>query len=171
MVSALRVESKLVTFPLTMLEVRRYQANDYDLVWTLHRVALQQVGAYLGDGPWNDDLRDIENHYLRNLGEFLVGQFQGQIVAMGAFRRTDSHRAEIKRMRVHPDFQRRGIGQLLYSALEARARTLGYTVLYLDTSVHQLAAQKFYQKNGFTESGQVVLYGLDSILYEKNLIV
>lgn len=152
-----------------MLEVRRYQPNGYKFVWALHRIALQQVGADLGDGPWDNDLRDIENHYLRNNGEFLVGLVLGRIVAMGAFRRTDSHRAEIKRMRVHPDFQQRGFGQIILEALEARARTLGYTVLHLDTSTQQLSAQNFYQKNGFIKSGQVVLYGVDSILYEKNL--
>jgi GNAT superfamily N-acetyltransferase len=40
---------------------------------------------------------------------------------MGAFRRTDPERAEIKRMRVHPDYQGRGFGQIILSELEARA--------------------------------------------------
>ena len=51
-------------------------------MWALHRVALQQVGADLGDGPWDYDLQDIENHYLRNSGEFLVVLVQGRIVAI-----------------------------------------------------------------------------------------
>ena len=51
---------------MTTLEIRRYQDNDYKNVWTLHLVAMQQVGAYRGDGAWDNELRDIENHYLRN---------------------------------------------------------------------------------------------------------
>jgi len=44
-----------------MLEIRRYQAGDYDEVWDLHILGLQRVGAYLGDGPWDNDLRHIED--------------------------------------------------------------------------------------------------------------
>ncbi len=73
-----------------MLEIRRYQDNDYDAVWTLHLLGMQQVGAYRTEGSWDNDLRDIENHYSRKKGEFLVGLFQENLVAMGAFRQTDS---------------------------------------------------------------------------------
>jgi hypothetical protein len=51
---------------------------------------MQQVGAYRTEGSWDNDLRDIENHYSRKKGEFLVGLFQENLVAMGAFRQTDS---------------------------------------------------------------------------------
>ncbi len=53
---------------------------------------------------------------------------------MGALRRTTNEWAEIKRMRVHPDFQRRGFGQMILEALEARAVALGYAALHLDTT-------------------------------------
>jgi N-acetylglutamate synthase-like GNAT family acetyltransferase len=59
--------------------------------------------------------------YLKNQGEFLVGVCEGRIVAMGALRRTTNERAEIKRMRVHPDFQRCGFGQMILEALETDA--------------------------------------------------
>ena len=56
--------------------------------------------------------------------------------------------------------------------LEARARTLGYQTLHLDTSVVQLPAQKLYEKNGYREVGRD-MYGehgqLEVILYEKQL--
>src|SRR5947209_4379740 len=114
-----------------MLEIRRYQASDYDEVWNLHVLGLQHVGAYLGTGPWDNDLHQIEQAYLLNRGEFLVGTIDGCIVAMGAFRKTSDERAEIKRMRVHPDFQRRGYGQTILDELEQRAKRAGYTLLHL----------------------------------------
>ena len=152
-----------------MLEIRRYQADDYNEVWHLHVWALQLVGAYLGSGPWDNDLLDIEQAYLHNGGEFLVGTVHERIVAMGAFKKTSPERAEIKRMRVHPDFQRRGYGQIMLDELERRAKTAGYALLHLDTSVVQTAAQKLYVKNGYKETGRVILGGLECILFEKSI--
>lgn len=152
-----------------MLEIRRYEPGDQGAVWKLHVLGLQQVGAYAGDGPWDDDVRHIESAYLNNHGEFLVGRWEGRIVAMGALRRTDERRAEIKRMRVQSDFQGRGFGQSILMALEARARELGYTTLHLDTSTIQVAAQKLYLKNGYQEIERRMHLGMLCIFYEKEL--
>jgi GNAT superfamily N-acetyltransferase len=151
-----------------MLRIRRYKAEDREEVQALHKLALEQVGVYIGSGRWDSDLDDIEGVYLKG-GEFLVGECEGRIVAMGAFRRTSPERAELKRMRVHPDFQKRGFGQKILDALEKKARELGYTTLHLDTAVKQVAAQKLYAKNGYRETGRTVLGGFDAILYEKRL--
>lgn len=59
-----------------------------------------------------------------------------------------------KRMRVVPNFQRRGFGQAILAALETKARDMGYRTLHLDTSVKQPAAQQFYAKNGYAETGR-----------------
>jgi len=146
-----------------MLEIRRYESSDYDEVWNLHVSGLQNVGAYLGNGPWDNDLYNIEDAYLHNRGEFLIGIYEGRIVAMGAFRKTSEELAEIKRMRVHSDFQGRGFGQIILDELETRALALGYTKLHLDTSVVQIAAQKLYMKNGFKETGREVHRGLKEV--------
>ena len=88
---------------------------------------------------------------------------------MGALRRTNTERAEIKRMRVHPTHQGHGYGQLILEELEARARTLGYRILHLDTSILQIPAQRLYEKNGFSEVGRDKYQQLEVILYEKRL--
>ena len=153
-----------------MLEIRRYIDTDHDDVWDLHILGLQTVGAYLGSGPWDDDLHNIENVYLNNRGEFLVGTYEGRLIAMGALRKTTDELAEIKRMRVHPDVQGRGYGQRILDELEARAVALGYTTLHLDTSIVQIAAQHLYRKNGFKEMGRVMMHGwLECILFEKRM--
>ena len=152
-----------------MFTLRRYTPADQKALEHLHVHAIQQAGAYLGRGPWDDDVYAIEEMYLNNQGEFLIGEWNGTFVAMGALRRTSPERAEIKRMRVHPDYQGRGIGQIILSELEASARTLGYKTLHLDTSVVQLAAQRLYEKNGYHEVGRDIYGGLEVILYEKSL--
>jgi ribosomal protein S18 acetylase RimI-like enzyme len=152
-----------------MLTIRRYTSADQAAVEHLHVFVIQQAGAYLGRGPWDDDVYDIEKHYLNNQSDFLVGEAEGRLIAMGAFHRTSPTRAEIKRMRIHPDYQGRGFGQLILSELEARARANGYTILHLDTSIVQVVAQKLYEKNGFHEVGRDMYQELEVILYEKTL--
>ena len=152
-----------------MFTLRRYTPADREAVEYLHVHAIEQAGAYLGRGSWDDDVYAIEETYLNNHGEFLIGEWNGVFVAMGALRRTGSERAEIKRMRVLPAYQGRGLGQIILSELEARARALGYKTLHLDTSVVQLPARRLYEKNGFREVGRDRYQGLEVILYEKEL--
>ena len=161
-----------------MFTVRRYTTSDQEAVEHLHISAIQQIGAYLGRGPWDDDVYAIEETYLRSGGEFLIGEDDGLFEAMGALKHTGAQRAEIKRMRVVPAYQGRGYGQRILDELEARARALGYQTLHLDTSTLQIPAQKLYEKNGFREVGRDTYrqqLGPDSyqmlevILYEKQL--
>jgi ribosomal protein S18 acetylase RimI-like enzyme len=152
-----------------MLNIRRYQPSDHAAVWDLHKTALLAAGAYIEGSAFDADLYQIEAVYLDGYGEFLIGTIQDRIVAMGALRRTDPARAEIKRMRVHADFQRQGFGQAIYTALEKRAQELGYSVLHLDTAVVLVGAQHFYAKNGFKEVRRGKLGILDCIFYEKRI--
>jgi len=162
-----------------MFTLRRYAPTDQGAVEHLHVSAIQQTGAYLGRGLWDDDVYAIEEVYLKNGGEFLIGECDGLFVAMGALKRTSPERAEIKRMRVHPNYQGRGYGQRMLYELEVRARSLGYQILHLDTSILQIPAQKLYEKNGFREVGRDTYRQqvggdtsqlLEVILYEKPLV-
>jgi hypothetical protein len=67
--------------------IRTFETEDLKQVLNLHRVAMEEIGAYKGDGPWNDDLKEIDTHYLQNGGVFLVGVVGVSVAAMGAFRR------------------------------------------------------------------------------------
>jgi ribosomal protein S18 acetylase RimI-like enzyme len=147
-------------------EIRRYRTTDHDAVVDLHLLALRQVHAEAGRGRWDDDLDDIENVYLDGTGEFLVATQQDRLVGMGALRRFDDRTGEIKRMRVHPDFQRQGIAQAILDLLTEQARGIGYRKLRLDTTILQTAAQALYEQNGFVVIARVVLGGVESIVYE-----
>lgn len=123
----------LVTFA-----IRRYVADDRPAVRSLHDVALHAVDAHGGRGPWDDDLDHIPAVYLAPGGEVLVGCWDGQLVAMGGLQRVDDSTAQIKRMRVHPEFWRRGFARLLLAELEMRARRLGVTTVRLDTPIDRM---------------------------------
>jgi ribosomal protein S18 acetylase RimI-like enzyme len=138
-------------------------------MWELHNLSLNQVGAHAGNGPWDDDLHHVENEYLEKGGEFLVGTTGNKIVCMGALLKKSGTTAEIKRMRVHPDYQRRGFGQKMLVELERCASRIGYSHLYVDTTTKQVPAQKLYEKNSYIESGRYDFAGFKVIRYEKNL--
>ncbi|MDD5191083.1 MAG: GNAT family N-acetyltransferase [Dehalococcoidales bacterium] len=151
------------------LVIRRYLPEDKAAVWQLHYDALRPTGAMLPGGPWNDDFNEIPAHYLIDGGDFLVGLIGDNIVCMGALRKKSDSVGEIKRMRVHPDFQHQGYGQVILDKLENIAKEYGYTSLVLDTTTKQIQAQNFYQKNGYHETNRTVYAGLEIIFYEKRL--
>ncbi len=155
--------------PSDVLEVRRYQATDRDDVWRLHLLALEPTGAIPRSAGWADDLRRIDDEYLDGGGEFLVGMIERMVVAMGALRRASMTCAEIKRMRVHPDHQRRGLVQRILGELESRASEIGLSTLHLETTVQQHAARELYIKNGYTEDGRATAEGFEVVRYEKTI--
>lgn len=152
---------------MASLKIRRYESRDFGRVMDLHAHVMKYAGVYKGDGPWDADLQDIENVYFNDNGVFLVGEFSGRIVVMGAFQKSENGLAEVKRMRVESALQGKGYGRLLLRTLEKMAKKFGYRGFHLETSVLQITAQKFYIKNGFKEVGRMVIEGFDCILFEK----
>ena len=138
---------------MNQLKIRRYEPSDNDAVWQLHWLGLAEIGIKPNPGPLDQDFKDIENIYLKD-GDFIVGEIDGKVVASGALKKVRNGIAELKRMRVHPDFQSRGFGQAILDELEKRAKRLGFKKIVLDTSKGWIKAQKFYKKNGYIEIGR-----------------
>jgi len=148
--------------------IREYEARDAAAVWRLHVEALSAVGA-LYPGPWDDDFNRITELYFNPGGTFLVGELDGSIVAMGALRCIDPVTAEIKRMRIRPDLQRRGFGSLMLQALERHAARRGFCHLELDTTTEQHGARAFYEKHGYHAVEARPAGHADQIIYKKTV--
>ena len=155
--------------PAVMMKIHRYLSTDHDAVWELHNVALPQIGAHAGNGPWDGDLHRIEAEYISPGGEFLVGTSGGRTVAMGALLRHSASQASIRRMRVHPDVQRRGLGRQMLSALEQRAAELGFRTLTLETTVQQAPAIQLYSRSGYEEVGRSNKAGFKVVEFQKKI--
>jgi ribosomal protein S18 acetylase RimI-like enzyme len=152
------------------LRIRRFRGSDLEVVFTLHKIGLAQVGLAPGDGVYyDDDFPHISEIYLEDRGEFLVGEVVGRVIAMGGLRRVDHTTAEMCRLRVHPHFQRRGYGTLIVRRLEGRARELGYVRLCGDTTDRQVAALALYRKAGWREVRRETRPGAVVIYVEKRL--
>ncbi len=150
-------------------EIREFHPDDQAAVWELHRLGLQQYGVDRGDGPWDDDLRDIPTVYGQNRGQFLVAFDGERLIGMGGVRRVDADVAEIKRMRVRPEFQRQGIGTAILERLESTDRRLGFRTLVLDTTELQIPAQRFYERHGFVKLSRSNAQRRGVIEFQKRL--
>ena len=152
-----------------MLGLRRFEESDFDAVWALHDAALEDAGAHGGHGPWEDDLRDIPGTYLEAVGEFLVAIDGDELIGMGGLLRHGDGVWEIRRMRVAPEAQRKGIGRWILEELESRAGERGAETVALDTTEAQTAARRFYEAAGYRETGRRETGGFVFIDLAKNL--
>jgi len=163
--------------------LRRYRPADRERVEAVMESALRDAGVHFEEAPPDAD-GTLTEEYLDSGGEFLVGEVDGRIVATGAFRPPGGFvteclddvkegAAEIKRMHVAPDYQRRGYGQHVLDELQRRARNRGHTVLVLNTSSIQTPAHRFYESNGFAEIGREPVgaggKSFDLVFYRKSL--
>jgi GNAT superfamily N-acetyltransferase len=105
-------------------------------------------------GSGDDDPTDPAQFVLP-AGTFLVGYVDDVPVATGAWRRVALSRlgtsevAELKRMHVVPEAQRRGFAREILTALEASARSAGLEALILSTGLGQPEAIAFYEASGY----------------------
>lgn len=152
-----------------MIQVRRYSTADHDHVWRVHLLCISEAGVEPTHKHYHD-IFHIEEQYMQNGGEFLVGtDHHGNILAMGGLKRLDDNTAEIKRLRVHPSHQKKGYGQLLLSKLETCAAEFGFQQIYLDALSNQHGAHKLFQKKGYAEKGPAIIDGFNVIVFEKSL--
>ena len=70
-------------------------------------------------------------------------------VGCGALREIEPGVGEIKRMFVLPQARGRGAARRILEALEASARTLGYSAVRLGTGVRQPEARALYESSGY----------------------
>ncbi|MDY0872865.1 GNAT family N-acetyltransferase [Dongia rigui] len=71
------------------------------------------------------------------------------------------HRAEVRKLLVHPDFRRRGIARALMAEIETHARRLARSLLTLDTRSGD-AAEPLYRDLGFDVAGMIPGYCRDT---------
>lgn len=165
---------------MTDLYVRQYEPGDADAVWDLHERALRDVGAYDEAYAHLDaDLRAVREAYFDAGGTFLVGERDGDLVAMGgvqpsvavAVHESDPATGVVRRMRVDPAHQRQGYGATILRELEARARDRGFERLVLDTRPDQTAAIALYESFGYEETGREPVEATDDtiVYYRKEL--
>ena len=133
----------------------------------LHRSAI--VGFTLGMSQQEDeaDLVAIEQVYLRDGGEFLIGFINERLVAMGGFKKLADTSAELRRMRIERELQGRGCGTQLLRELERLAFQSGILTLRLDTARRRPLTLEFYRKHGYQETGLGFYGEVETVQFSK----
>jgi GNAT superfamily N-acetyltransferase len=155
-----------------MLQIRRYRPGDNKVVRELNDAGVAQMDlpVDIRTVPNIDsDFDDIEGVYINNHGDFIVGLQDGEIVAMGAFKKRTPECAEFKRLRIRPDCQRKGYGEVIMHKLAELAAEMGYTEGFLDTLTTNIRAQQLFEKLGWVKSGGGEIGPFDLYYYSIKL--
>ena len=86
-----------------------------------------------------------------------------ELAGIGALKRLDEQRGELKSMRVDDRFRGTGVGRALLRHIVEEARGRGMTSLWLETgsTAEVLPAKRLYESEGFVECGPFEGYALD----------
>lgn len=133
-----------------MLEILRVGYDHPDAVMLMERVQAIYVELYgSGDAATMDPAE-----FTPPAGEFFVGYVEGRPVASGAWRQRGdvpglATVAELKRMYVVEEAQRRGHARTMLAHLEAAAAAAGHAVLVLNTGPLQPEGIALYRSSGY----------------------
>jgi GNAT superfamily N-acetyltransferase len=131
----------------SMVRLRALPYDDPVAQSLVERVQWEYVQRY--GGP--DDAVVDPAEFLPPYGLFLVAEVDGVPAGCGAWRVYPPGGAEVKRLYVTPDFRRRGVAQVLMSALESSAARAGHRSVVLNTGDRQPEALAMYEGLGYEE--------------------
>jgi GNAT superfamily N-acetyltransferase len=152
------------------VEIRRESFDSEAATALADALEAELLATYEGD-PGSGGLPAASIFEPVNGGAFLIGRIDGEAVACGGVARYDEVTGEIRRMYVVPGERGRGRSRRVLEALEDEARTLGYSLVRLETGKLQAAAIGLYISAGF---GPIPRYGAfaddpKSVCFEKRL--
>lgn len=105
------------------------------------------------------DLKAIPAFYQVNNGNFWVALSNNKVVGTIALLDIGEHLGALRKMFVQKDFRGKawGVGQSLLNTLLDWAKNKNFKEIYLGTTEKFVAAQRFYEKNGFEEVDKELL--------------
>jgi putative acetyltransferase len=129
------------------------------------------TGPYL---PEQHHYLPLEQLFEDNV-RFFVARVDDTAVGCGGVALYDGF-AEVKRMYTRTTIRRQGVASALLRRLEDEAKGAGYSLLRLETGVHQAEALGFYERAGFERCDPFGDYAVmpprsieTSVFYEKSI--
>ena len=99
------------------------------------------------------DLNEIPEFYQRNNGNFWIAKIDNKIIGTISLLDIGHRKGALRKMFVSKNYRGKeyGTGQKLLTTLLEWTRYKGITEIFLGTTEKYIAAQRFYEKNGFKE--------------------
>lgn len=134
--------------------VRLWEPDDREAVVSVLGQVLTEYGLNFEPEDADEDVVNVQSHYMDRGGEFWVIEKDGKIVGTAAFfplhDRPDV--AEIRKMYLLPAARGQGLGRKLLTLLEDRAREQGFTYARLETAAVLKEAIALYESAGYTSA-------------------
>ena len=113
----------------------------------------------LGLGPdgvkkFASELRNDWRHYSGEKGRFYLLLVDGSVRGMGALKHVSNAVCELKRLYIKPMYRCNGFGKMLICRLINDARSLGYSMIRLETADFMTEAIRIYESLGFERVDQ-----------------
>ncbi|MBT3610114.1 MAG: GNAT family acetyltransferase [Gammaproteobacteria bacterium] len=123
------------------MQIRPYQASDLAQVLALWRACNLTIAA-------NDPRKDIERKLAVSPEMFLLGEFEGKVVA-SVMTGYEGHRGWINYLAVAPSHRRKSYGRLMMAAAEQLLDELGCPKINLQVRSANASVVAFYASLGY----------------------
>lgn len=152
------------------IQIGRDNLRDGQVVSLLNQ-HLSQMGQY---SP-KESIHALDNKQLKDASiSFWSARVEDRVVGCGALKAFAPRCGEVKSMKTHPAYIRKGIAALLLEAIISEAKIRGYRALYLETGTHEAfnPAVALYRSFGFNLSQPFGEYQFDpySQFFKKSLL-
>ena len=136
-------------FNVDRVAVRLAAQRDHQAVRQLFRAGMAE-----GHVPENDTGADIDNiveAYFSDSGQsgLWVADYQRGVIGMVGVQKTSDHEAEIRRLRVHAEYRRRGVGTRLLEQALSFCRQHSYLKVILELHIERGPAISLFRRFGF----------------------
>ena len=113
------------------------------------------------DAYWQKIADDVDAGERVVLVAYVDGVVAGTVQLALSTPANGTHRTELQKLMVHPDFQRRGLGAKLMRAAESAAKTHDRRLIVLDTQQGSVA-ETFYETLGYQRAGVIPNFAIDN---------
>jgi GNAT superfamily N-acetyltransferase len=159
---------KLVTEPA---EVRLAHAEDAESIAACLQLAFEPFRSQYTDDAFRDTVTSPEGirQRIASMKVYVAVANDGTVIGTVAAA-VSSGEAHLRGMAVRPDWQGHGIAEQLLTKVENDLLTVGCARITLDSTLPLQRAMRFYEKNGFTPSGNITdFFGMPLYEYVKRV--
>ncbi len=142
----LRGEPAIKFMGMRIVEVTQ---TDMSTVRELFREYQAGLGIDLCFQDFERELATLPGRYALPAGAIFLAFHNREAIGCVAIRPRLASEAELKRLYVRPNHQRRGVGKQLFEAAMTKAKAIGYSSVVLDTLQNMRAAKSLYVAHGF----------------------
>jgi len=150
------------------IHVRSYEPSDQSAVDRLY-----EAGRLAGQEQPNDTAADIDNiadaYLAYERAHFWVAEVDGKVVGMVGVAEDEPDLAEVRRLRVDPDYRNRGIAHKLMETALSFCNHHGYLKVVLDTAFHEGPALEVFDKFAFQHNRTRTVGGKELVEFYLDL--